>query len=336
MSDFLTVTAETAAVEPEVNNGVRYQKAPVDERFWKPTIKNEAHEYQAMIRMLPRGLNGLKNKLHPSVKILTHRLKSEQAKVFMNVKCRKTLGDDQFCPICDAGWAIYNEGKLQNSKELKDQGKDVLAKESHIMNILIRNDTQHPELIGQVKLWEHTGKMNKTLFDPTKEEVRDPSKPVSIKKKKIFYPYSPKDGRDFLVVVTEDPEKKMASYESSEWDEDGMSDLAGSEAEMLAILDKCNDLSEFMSIPTAEEAAQKYAEFRAKVEQKLSGRVAAGSLPEAYGSASGAGKIATKNVKTGDAQTYFQNAPEKSGLPMSQPDLPALTEESAPDDELPF
>ncbi len=80
MSDFLTVTADTAAVEPESTGGQKYQKTPPDPRFWKPTIKNEAKEYQAMVRMLPRGLNGLKNKLNPSVKILTHRLKSEQAK----------------------------------------------------------------------------------------------------------------------------------------------------------------------------------------------------------------------------------------------------------------
>jgi hypothetical protein len=81
MSDFLTVTADTAASEPETTGGQKFQKTPPDPRFWKPTLKNEAKEYPAMIRMLPRGLNGLKNKLNPSVKILTHRLKSEQAKV---------------------------------------------------------------------------------------------------------------------------------------------------------------------------------------------------------------------------------------------------------------
>lgn len=340
MSDFLTVTAETAAIAEPENGGQKFQKTPPDPRFWKPTIKNAAKEYQALVRMLPRGLDGLKNKLNPSVKILTHRLKDERAKVFINVKCRKTLGEDQYCPICDAGWAIFNEGKAQNNKELKDQGKDVLAKESHIMNILVRNDIQHPELNGQVKLWEHTGKMNKTLFEPTKEEKRDPSKPAPLKKKQIFYPYSPKAGRDFLVMVTEDPEKKMASYDSSEWDTDGFSDLAGTDAEIMAILDKCHDLSEFLTIPTAEEAAQKYAEFRAKVEQKLSGRAANGSLPpEAMGTATGAGKVATKNVKTGDAQNYFSGAKVSttSAIPeaVAQPEFDVV-EDSASDDELPF
>jgi hypothetical protein len=341
MSDFLTVTADTAAVEPESTGGQKYQKTPPDPRFWKPTIKNAAKEYQAMVRMLPRGLNGLKNKLNPSVKILTHRLKSEQAKVFMNVKCRKMLGEDQFCPICDAGWAIFNEGKAQNNKEIKDQGKDILAKESHIMNILIRNDIQVTDLIGQVKLWEHTGKMNKTLFEPTKEEKRDPSKPASIKKKQIFYPYSPKNGRDFLVMVTEDPEKHMASYDNSEWDTDGFSDLAGSDAEIMAILDKCYDLTEFLTVPSAEEAAQKYAEFCAKVEQKLAGRAASGSMP-GTGTATGAGKVATKNVKTGDAQNYFGGASVQtpsasaSPAPSAEPEVEFESENSAADDELPF
>lgn len=338
MSDFLTVTSDTAAVEPEVP---KYQKAPPDPRFWKPTIKNEAKEYQAMIRMLPRGLNGLKNKLHPSVKILTHRLVNKEAKVFMNVKCRKMLGEDQFCPICDAAWAIFNEGKAQNNKDIKDQGKDQLAKESHIMNILIRNDIQLTDLIGQVKLWEHTGKMNKTLFEPTKEEKRDPSKPAPIKKKQIFYPYSPKDGRDFLVMVTEDPDKKMASYDNCEWDSDGLSDLAGSDAEIMAILDKCYDLTEFLTVPSVEELAQKYSEFCAKVEQKLTGRAANGSIT-GTGTATGAGKVATKNVKTGDAQNYFQGSSiqgQSAGtLPSAspEPEVEFESENSAIDDELPF
>lgn len=332
-ADFLTVTADTAAVEPERKSG--FTKTPPDPRFFKPSIKNEAKEYQAMVRPLPRGLNGLKNQLHPSVKILTHRLKNEQAKVFVNVKCRKTLGDDQYCPICDAGWAVFNEGKAQNNKDIQNKGKDILAKESHIMNILIRNDIQDPSLIGQVKLWEHTGKMNKILFEPTKEEKRDPSKPAPIKKKQIFYPYSPKKGRDFLVMVTENPENKIASYDGSEWDEDGFSDLAGTDAEIMAILDKCHDLSEFLTAPSVEEAAQAYADFNARVEAKLNAKSANGGIPgESYKAPSGAGKVATKNVKTGDAGAYFGGTTQ-SESPSASPSFD-MNEESAPDDELPF
>ena len=39
-ADFLTVTADTAAVEPERKSG--FTKTPPDPRFFKPSIKNEA------------------------------------------------------------------------------------------------------------------------------------------------------------------------------------------------------------------------------------------------------------------------------------------------------
>jgi hypothetical protein len=136
-------------------------------------------------------------------------------------------------------------------------------------------------------------------------------------------------------MVTENPENKIASYDGSEWDEDGFSDLAGTDAEIMAILDKCHDLSEFLTAPSVEEAAQAYADFNARVEAKLNAKSANGGIPgESYKAPSGAGKVATKNVKTGDAGAYFGGTTQ-SESPSASPSFD-MNEESAPDDELPF
>ena len=342
MSDFLTITNETAPdLNPAGKGGNGGGKKPVDPRFWKPTIKNEKKEYQSYIRLLPRGINGLKNRLNPSVKVLTHYLKSDSAKVFRTIKCRKTAGSEEVCPICEAAWAIFNEGKKQNNEDLKDMGKSMLPKETHVINILVRNDIQNKDNNGQVKLWEHTQKLNETLFAPTKEEKADPNK-VSLKKKEIFYPYSPKHGRDFLVVMTENPKNKYPTYDSSEWDKE-YSDLAATEGEIMAILDKCHDLTEFVSnIPTIEEAAQKYSEFRAAVETKEAAQLLTGGTASASVALSGSSATAFKNVSSGNAQEYFQGgsvqnapAPQSNPLASMEPVAPSM-EDSIADDELPF
>ena len=335
MSDFLTITADNAPV-PEQNNDT--QK---DVRFWKPTIKNKDKEYQAQIRPLPRGVEGIKNKLHPSVPLQTHHLKSLKHKVFLTIKCPKTLGENEYCPICEAAWAIYNAGKERNDKLMMKEGTSRLSTESHLMNIFVRNDITQPANTGLVKIWEHTKKQNTVLFAPTKDVVTDPNK-KSLKKVEKFYPYSPKAGRDYVVIVTENPENEMASYESSEWDSEGLTDLAGTNDEIMAILDKCYDLNEFISnIPSAEVLAQKYTEFCTRVEEKERLAILNGK----GGSTTGSGHVgnstpAGKPASTGNAGDFFKGGKTNDEAPKEAPkEAPSASSDEdvmVDEEELPF
>lgn len=335
MSDFLTINADNAPVPEQQNAGQK------DQRFWKPTIKNKEKEYQAQIRPLPRGIEGIKNKLHPSVTLQTHHLKSLKHKVFLTIKCPKTLGESEYCPICEAAWGIYNAGKSVNDKLMMKEGTGRLSTESHLMNIFVRNDITQPANTGLVKIWEHTKKQNTVLFAPTKDVATDPNK-KSLKKVEKFFPYSPRTGRDYVVIVTENPENQMASYESSEWDSEGLTPLAGSDEEIMAILDKCYDLNEFISdIPSVEVLAQKYTEFCTRLEEKermalLNGKggSSAGSTPT--GNFAPAGKPAS----TGNAKDYFTKTetPKEEPLKQAPKAQPAVMEEesSLDEEELPF
>jgi len=272
LNSLLNVSIDDAyeSTKPQVTSGNTRKK---DERFWKPTLTKERKEYQACVRMLPRGLAGLENKLSPTLEQHTHYIKErvgtkpDGSPIFMSltVKCRKSLGKNEKCPICDANWLMYNT----QVKELKDKAYARRNVISHVGNFLIRNDLIQPENSGTVRLWEHTDKMNTRLLDPIRPDVLDDAVKGFKKKKERFAPYAPYNGRDFYTIVTENPSNGIASYDGSYWDEEGLTDLAPSEDEIMAILEQCHDLSEFIqNVQSPEELSKLFNDFMAKLDEK--------------------------------------------------------------------
>lgn len=257
-----------------------------DDRFWKPSLTKDRKEYQACVRPLPRGIVGLQNKLSPTIEQHTHYIKervgtkADGTPIYMNltVKCRKTLGKGEKCPICEANWAAYNLATQTNNKALKDQAYNRRNIVSHVGNFFIREDLTQPQNTGSVRLWDHTDKMNNVLIDPTRPEEANDTNAAQAKgfkkKKERFTPYSPIGGRDFYVIVTENPSNGITDYGGSYWDENGLSDLAPSKDEIMAILEQCHDLSEFVqNVQSAEDLGRLYADFLAKVAEKTNTQV---------------------------------------------------------------
>jgi hypothetical protein len=271
MLDYLNVSPDEAAAN-NPSNDKKGGKKEKDARLFSPNINNADKEYQAKVRQLPQGLDGLKNKLPVSVEQHTHFIKEPAHKLYLTVKCRKTLGPKEHCPICDANWKIYNAAKDVNDKPMMDKAKSRMAKVSHIGNFLIRDDINTPENNGRVMLWRHTSRMQKTLLEPTLAEGAGEEKRGFKKAKERFVPYSPVNGKDFFVIVTENPENQFPSYDGSYWDEDGLSNLAESEDKMMSYLEQCHDLREFIDdVESAEELTRKYMEFNAKLEERMQG-----------------------------------------------------------------
>ena len=108
--DVLACGAPAAAPE-NLGSGERKENPNV----WKPTgITGPGMEYKARVRLLPRGLEGLKKNLYPSVCLKTHFLKNPaDGKTLKVVLCRESL-PGQTCPICKAIGKIFNSiRKLQ-------------------------------------------------------------------------------------------------------------------------------------------------------------------------------------------------------------------------------
>lgn len=354
MLDYLNVSPDDAAASnPQQRKGGDKEK---DTRFFSPNIKNSEKEYQARIRQMPQGLDGLKNKLPVSVEQHTHFIKEPEHGLYLTVKCRKTLGPKEHCPICEANWAMYNTGQ----KELKNKAMDRKNQVNHIGNFLIREDITNPANTDLVKLWRHTNRMHKTLLEPTLSESSEGEKKGFRKKKERFVPYSPVNGRDFYVIVTENPENGFPSYDGSYWDEEGLSNLAVSEDEMMAYLEQCHDLREFIDdVKSAEEINRLYMEFNQKLEEKMGARSAGnmGTQGVYMGGDNGMGPSTSKVAGTSSTSgaDYFSESSDKgesanisqevSAFDMNEsvpsiPQAPAADEPmlsgSDEDEELPF
>jgi hypothetical protein len=267
----------------------------VDERVWKTRLDDSHKSYSAQVRILPSvkrdaqgGLVWDKNP-SPFRKIVVHYLRIGKGpkKYF---KCLRTLSDAPdfykgICPFCD--WKTERFHKL---KPLADAGDALAAEEvkvnegnaastSYVANTLIRQDMVHPEFNNQVKLWEHSVKVNNTLDYPRQPEViakrrwentKEGRKKgavyvpneLELKNATRFFPEQVRGGRDFIVTCQESGNiingKAINTYDASKF-VDAPSDLAATDAEILAYLNQCVDLDEFQreDLPANYAEAQK-------------------------------------------------------------------------------
>lgn len=282
--DVLACGAPAAAPE-NLGSGERKENPNV----WKPTgITGPGMEYKARVRLLPRGLEGLKKNLYPSVCLKTHFLKNPaDGKTLKVVLCRESL-PGQTCPICKAIGKIFNSIKKQqqqqgaNEKAAKEVAKtyckNLWADEYWYSNVLIRTDAQHSEFNNQIKWWKHTPKVEQMLdapcrvnpnapvqaaaqVDPNDEFAIQKAKQAEAKKQEFFIPYDPRHGRDFFVTPSWDSETSRVTYTTCSW-ADKSTPLANTDQEMLAILQACPDLNElYKDMPDEAKAEAEWADF---------------------------------------------------------------------------
>lgn len=196
----------------------RKQSAPKrseDPRFWKPNINNAAKEYKALVRVLPRQRDGRGGYCVPQhVHYIKETIGGKD--IYLTVKCRKTLGKDEFCPICDANKKMYNT----KQEALMAKAKTRSAQVTHIGNFLILRDLVRPEFDGQIKLWEHRKFMNDMIIAPMTKGV-ELVKAQSFDAKPVlstFYPYHPTLGHNLVVHMNVNPKNNIPSYENSYWE----------------------------------------------------------------------------------------------------------------------
>lgn len=267
----------------------------VDERVWKTRLDDSHKAYSAQVRILPSVKRDAQGNLvwdknpSPFRKVVVHYLRMGKGpkKYF---KCLRTLSDapDYYkgiCPYCD--WKTERFHKL---KPLADAGDALAAEEvkvnegnaastSYVANALIRQDMVHSEFNNQVKLWEHSVKVNNTLDYPREPEVvakrrwentkegrrkgavYTPNE-LELKTASRFFPEQVRGGRDFIVTCQESGNiingKAINTYDASKF-VDAPSDLAATDAEILAYLNQCVDLDAYQreDLPANYAEAQK-------------------------------------------------------------------------------
>lgn len=316
-----------------------------DPRVWSADLTDEVKLYNADVRILPEsnidpntGMDNLNG--YPSRLILKHRLRMGKSKT-LNVKCLKRDPNDRrknICPYCDWAWNRYylmknadanTVAELQrmglNLQEEMKSNMNNMNHERWACNVLIRDDSIHPEYNGQVKIWEHSQKVNDMLDnpkDPCEVEYRKrvrkakkgetPEYPSAALYKNVarFTPEHPIVGHDFSVVccesgnVIQGNKKPLPTYDSSTFSPNA-SRLAETDDLMISILQQRHNLEEYAygDIPTYEEAKKRLDEW----------------LIQASIDNNGSGAIPTSSATVANAQNYqsaMSHAPAPAAKPM--------------------
>lgn len=356
--EILAAAQQQAAAE---NGGKKKPKRSEDSRFWKPNINNEKKLYQALVRVLPRDREG---KLSFSVRQDMHYIKENG--VFLTVKCRKTLGEKEFCPICDANWKMYKT----NQKDLMDRAIGRKNQTTYIANFLILNDLNRPEFNESIKLWEHRKWMNDFIISPMTtgiEGILPPDAPFgAVAPMERFVPYSPKSGRNLRVKMEVNPKNDIPTYENSTWDRIS-SEVANNAETYEYLMSNIFDLNEFIDdVPSVDELTKKLTDFNDRLSQAgqdpgaqrgfvQGGFVQGGFIPQAPSGFAPPGQpVFPAQVSTpasipgwntsgfqnppivgGNSDAYFNGATPTPGLDFKKAPAPAI-QSPAPDDDLPF
>lgn len=268
----------------------------VDTRVWKTRLDDNHKSYSAQVRILPNMKRDAQGNLDydranpsPFRKIMVHylRIGNGEKKYF---KCLKTVHDGLkqkgVCPYCDWTFNRYymlkkaaDAGDAIAVEELKVNQRNQ-ASTSYVANALIRTDMVHNEFNNQVKIWEHSMKVNEALDYPrepevvalrrwknTKEGRKKPDSEFVPNKLELenasrFFPEQIRGGRDFIVTCQESASaidgKPINTYNASKF-VDTPSDVAATDAEIISYLNQCVDLDEYQKedLPASYEAAQK-------------------------------------------------------------------------------
>lgn len=268
----------------------------VDKRVWKTRLDDAHKSYSAQVRILPNMKRDAQGNLDydrvnpsPFRKIMVHylRIGNGEKKYF---KCLKTTYDGLklkgVCPYCD--WTFDRYYKL---KKAADAGDELAAAElkvnqrnqastSYVANTLIRKDMVHEEFNNQVKIWDHSMKVNEALDYPREPEVvafrrwkntkEGRKKPdtefvpnqLELENASRFFPEQIRGGRDFIVTCQESASeidgKPINSYDASKF-VDSPSDVAATDAEIISYLNQCVDLDEYQKedLPASYDEAKK-------------------------------------------------------------------------------
>lgn len=268
----------------------------VDKRVWKTRLDDAHKSYSAQVRILPNMKRDAQGNLDydrvnpsPFRKIMVHylRIGNGEKKYF---KCLKTTYDGLklkgVCPYCD--WTFDRYYKL---KKAADAGDEIAAAElkvnqrnqastSYVANTLIRKDMVHEEFNNQVKIWDHSMKVNEALDYPREPEVvafrrwkntkEGRKKPdtefvpnqLELENASRFFPEQIRGGRDFIVTCQESASeidgKPINSYDASKF-VDSPSDVAATDAEIISYLNQCVDLDEYQKedLPASYDEAKK-------------------------------------------------------------------------------
>ena len=212
-----------------------------DDRFWKPELDKSGNGY-AVFRFLP----AVKDEDLPWARLWSHAFQGPGGWFIENSLTTLNKKD----PVSEANTLLWNSG-VEADKEIARKRKRKL---SYIANILIINDSKHPENEGQVKLFKFGKKIFDKITEAMKPEFED-EKPIN--------PFDFWEGANFKLKIRK--VDGFWNYDKSEFD--SKTPIKPNDEAIEEIWTKQYPLKPFL----APENFKSYDELKAKFDKVLSG-----------------------------------------------------------------
>jgi len=347
----LMVTAPAAQPTAATQGG-----KPTDPRIWRPRVTKDNQKYKALLRALPRGRDV---NAYPYVCIQIHRFRDTVSGLSRTFKCCKNVPGVRNCPYCEDIWARYGAAKEQPGVTKEDLKKYLqqLPEEEWYGNFLVRQDENHPEYNGQVKVWPHSKYQHAAFQDPVdnllnkqNQALQGNSNGIDVDTGDAFIPYDPMTGRDYLLVGTWDATKSFGNgrrpgaptYKGSNFvaqpsplftkvvvdPTTNQPSLAVDEESTLAILDQCHDLNfVFADIPSPQQAINDLQDFWKEANELAQQRAMSGNrggYGMQQGQAMGAAPAMAPAMSPGMNPAYAAQPFQTGAYPTAQNSIPKV------------
>jgi len=232
------------AISALVNAAEKTQKTKKtygDDRKWKPTRDKAGNGY-AVIRFLPAKAG----EDLPWVKYWDHGFQGPTGQWYIERSLTSLEQDD---PVSELNSELWNSGDDANKEIARDRKRRL----HYVSNILVINDSEHPENNGKVFLYEFGKKIFDKVMDAMQPEYEDET-PVN--------PYDFWEGADFKIKIRK--VDGWVNYDKSEFD--AVSSLFdGEEDKLEAIYNKLYSLNDEID----PKSYKSYGELKAKLNKVL-------------------------------------------------------------------
>ena len=219
----------------------REKQSFADDRFWKPELDKSGNGY-AVFRFLP----AVKDEDLPWARLWSHAFQGPGGWYIENSLTTLNKKD----PVSESNTLLWNSG-VEADKEIARKRKRKL---SYIANILIINDSKHPENEGQVKLFKFGKKIFDKITEAMKPEFED-EKPIN--------PFDFWEGANFKLKIRK--VDGFWNYDKSEFD--SKTPVKPNDEAIEELWNKQYPLKPFL----APDNFKSYDELKAKLDKVLSG-----------------------------------------------------------------
>jgi len=259
-----------------------------EENFWRPETDKAGNGY-AVIRFLPApaadGDDGI-----PWAKVYTHGFQGPGGWYIENSLTTLNSKD----PVSEYNSDLWNSG-IEANKEIARKQKRRLT---YISNILIIEDSKHPENNGQIKLFKY----GKKIFDKITEAMNP-----AFADEKPINPFDLWAGANFKLKI-----RKVEGYQNYDKSEfEGASELYdGDDAKLEKLWQSEYSLKEFLD----PKHFKSYDELKTRLDKVLGSVVA----PKAYSAPAQTAKPST--IESVKVPTLTESSPSVDNVPWSNDD----------------